>query len=235
MFFLDNSKEILSSFIFEKKALQNNVEKFQEDLKNLQSETDKLKEECAFWKSNSSYIKEQNQIIEMKLKAKDYEIQEKIDESKLLQQELAEITNKLNSNLSFNADLNSKNIEMATEIKKFENKLKLMTEEWEEKQSEQMKSFSQNLLNIKKVLKCTKEVIINLKGEKEKLQKDYRLLNEDYQTLHCKYLNSAKAQKEMDHKLDIMNVSILFFIFVSLYYCIIVLFIIFIIIYYFLM
>lgn len=208
---LDNSKEILSSFIFEKKALQNNIEKFQEDSKKLQSEIDKLKEECACLKSNNIYFNKQNQINEMKLLDKENEIQAKIEENKILQQELATISDKLTSNLNFNSDLNLKNIEMASEIKNFENKLKLMSQEWEEKQSEQMKSFSQNLLNIKKVLSCTKEVIISLKAEKEKLQKDYRFLNDNYQTLQCRYMNSTKMQKEIDHKLDIMNVSFIFF------------------------
>lgn len=109
--------------------------------------------------------------------------------------------------------MNFKNLELSKIIEGFNRKFDITTNDLEEKQKNQMEIYNKNLLNIKKVLSSTKSVIIHLKEEKERIHSEFKFLNDNYQALNCKYIQILKLNKELNHKIEIMNVTNIFYYF----------------------
>lgn len=192
--------------------MQNQIEKHENNIKEILNEKVKMKEENERLFQEFNHLKLINQANVMELKNSEEILKSKIQENNDLKQDLELLNSKISMNLNSNEALISKNTELTIQLEVFQEKFKIKSEEWEEKQKNQINEYTNNLSNIKTVLNVTKEIIKTLKGDKEKAHLDYKALNENYQTLHCKYAISTKNQKELSYKLDIMNVNLTCFI-----------------------
>ena len=203
---IGNSKEIVSSLLFEKKSSFDKIDVLQEKLDLTQKELEKIKEECSFFKPAYLSLKQDYQIIDIKYKKTSEELEFKINENIELRQELNNSGNKRSSDSEKIVNLESKNQELLSEIERLNKKFEGLSEEMEEKFKKELNGYTQNFMKFNQVLISTKNVIIALKEEKDKFQLNFKFLNENHQTLNCKYIHIANVQKELIHKLEIMNV-----------------------------
>ena len=206
---LANSKEIVSSLIFEKKSLQNQINLSLESQKELQKELAVAKEDALY---KTSYFKliQEFQIVEIESKKKSQEIEAKINEIYELRQEIEIASNKNCQEIEKNSNLEKKNNDLQKKLEEFNSKFNLLTSEFEDKKNKELAAYSQNLANINKVLSSSKVIIIALKEDNEKTKNELKSMNENCQTLSCKNSYLLKTTNEMTHKMKILNVSLIF-------------------------
>ena len=206
-----NSKEIVSSLIFEKKSLQNQINLSLETQKELQKELAIAKDDGLY---KTSYFKliQEFQIVEIESKKKSQEIEAKINEIYELRQEIEIVSNKHCKEIEKNSNLEKKNHDLQKKLEEFNSKFNLLTSEFEDKKNKELAAYSQNLANINKVLSSSKLIIIALREENEKTKNELKSMNENCQTLSCKNSYLLKIQNEINHKMKILNVFINFLI-----------------------
>jgi len=186
--------------------LLDQIEVLQDKLDLTQKELEKIKEDCSYFKAAYLSLKQDYQTIDTIYKQTSEEVEFKIHENIELRQELDNSANKRSSDTEKIVNLESINQELVSEVEKLNKKFEGLNEELEEKHKKELNGYTQNFLRFNQVLSSTKNVIIALKEEKDRFQLNFKILNENHQTLNCKYIHIANIQKELIHKLEIMNV-----------------------------
>ena len=200
-----NSKEIVSSLIFEKKSLLTRIDILQTDLKNSQEKLENFKEENVH---KSVYLN-----LQQEYQLKDYKNDQLIKELELknreiieLKQEFEGISNQRISESERIMELNSRNQNLLSEFEHCNNVFDKTMKDFEEKQRNELNKYSQSLININKIMNSTKNAFLSLKEDREKLILKYKILNESHQTLNCRYSFILKLKNDFSHKIEIMNV-----------------------------